>query len=64
MQIKGQLSNLNKSNQTLTEYMQNIKSRANELVIMNAPVNNEDLIVKILNGLRDEFKDLEVAIQA
>ena len=64
MQIKGQLSNLNKSNQTLTEYMQNIKSRANELVIMNAPVNNEDLIVKILNGLRDGFKDLEVAIQA
>lgn len=64
MQIKGQLSNLNKSNQTLTEYMQNIKSRANELVIMNAPVNNEDLIVKILNGLRDEFKDLEFSIKA
>lgn len=64
MQIKGQLSNLNKSNQTLTEYMQNIKSRANELVIMNAPVNNEDPTIKILNGLRDEFKDLEVAIQA
>ena len=64
MQIKGQLSNLNKSNQTLTEYMQNIKSRANEFVIMNAPVNNEDLIVKILNGLRDEFKDLEFSIKA
>lgn len=47
----------------MTEYMQNIKSRVDELATMNAPIDNEDLTIKILNGLGDEFKDLVTTIQ-
>ena len=31
--------------------------------MMNALVNNEDLTIKILNGLQNEFKDLATTIQ-
>ena len=31
---------------------------------MNATVNNEDLTIKMLNGLGNEIKDLVAAIQA
>ena len=48
----------------MIEYMQNIKSQADELATMNAPVNNEDLTIKMLNGLGNEIKDLVAAIQA
>ena len=47
----------------MIEYMQNIKSRVDELATMNAPIDNEDLTIKILNGLGDEFKDLVTTIQ-
>ncbi|KAL6334609.1 hypothetical protein AAG906_019244 [Vitis piasezkii] len=48
MQIKGQLANLYKGSQRVIEYMQQIKSRSDELAMMDAPINSEDLTIKIL----------------
>ncbi|KAI9161493.1 hypothetical protein LWI28_017973 [Acer negundo] len=64
MRLKGILTNISKGTQSITEYMQHAKSIANELAMLDAPENPEDLTVKILNGLGDEFKDTSSAVRA
>ena len=44
--------------------MQHVKSVADELAMLDAPENCEDLTVKILNGLGDEFKDISSTVHA
>ena len=41
-----------------------MKCRANELAILGAPMNQDDLIDKILDGLRDDYKKLIRIVQA
>ena len=41
-----------------------MKARADELAILGAPMDEDDLMEKILNGLGDEYKELVRAIQA
>lgn len=44
--------------------MQHAKSVADELVMLDTQENLEDLTVKILNSLGDEFKDISTAVRA
>ncbi|KAK0599109.1 hypothetical protein LWI29_002433 [Acer saccharum] len=64
MHLKGVLTNISKGSQSITEFLQHAKSIADELAMLDAPENSEDLTVKILNGLGDEFKDISAAIRA
>ena len=64
MHLKSVLTNVTKGTQTITEYMQHVKSVADELAMLDAPENSEDLTVKILNGLGDEFRDISSAVRA
>ena len=63
-QVKNQMKNLTKGSQTVTEFLQLVKCRADELPILGAPMNEDDLIDKILDGLRDEYKEIIRAVQA
>ena len=49
---------------TLTNFLHSIKARANELAILGAPMEEEDLTKKILDGLGDVYKELVCAVQA
>ncbi|KAK0583603.1 hypothetical protein LWI29_000031 [Acer saccharum] len=64
MHLKGMLTNITKGAQSITEYMQHAKSIADELAMLDTPENSEDLTVKILNGLGDEFKDISSVVRA
>ncbi|KAI9186972.1 hypothetical protein LWI28_022943 [Acer negundo] len=64
MHLKGVLTNITKGTQSITKYMQQAKSVADELAMLDAPENPEDLTVKILNGLGDEFKDISSVVRA
>ena len=64
MHLKGVLTNITKGTQSITEYMQHAKSIIDELTMLDAPENSEDLTVKFLNGLGDEFKDISLAVHA
>nr|TKS00168.1 hypothetical protein D5086_0000183810 [Populus alba] len=48
----------------VSEFLQTIKGRADELAILEAPVDAEDLSDKILEGLGDDYKELTRAVQA
>nr|TKR79272.1 hypothetical protein D5086_0000273310 [Populus alba] len=63
-QVKNRVKNPTKGTLNITEFLHSIKARADKLVILDAPVDPEDLTDKILDGLGDEYKELVQAIQA
>ncbi|KAK3212255.1 hypothetical protein Dsin_016961 [Dipteronia sinensis] len=59
MHLKSVLTNVTKG----TQSMQHAKSIADELATLDAQENPEDLTVKILNGLGNEFKDISSTVR-
>ena len=56
--IKEQLKQTSKGSQMIFDYMQAIKLRADELAALGKPINHEDLIEKILEGLDDDYQPI------
>ena len=54
--IKEQIKHGTKGTTTISEYMQFIKARANELMSLNKLMDHEDLLDKILDGLESEYQ--------
>ncbi|KAK5845272.1 hypothetical protein PVK06_001441 [Gossypium arboreum] len=52
-QIKDNLKNISKGSQSVTDYMQAIKVKANKLATLGKPLDHEDLIEKVLDYLDD-----------
>ncbi|KAL5816439.1 hypothetical protein ACOSQ3_024817 [Xanthoceras sorbifolium] len=48
----------------ITNFIHSIKARADELAILGAPMDQEDLTEKILDGLGDDYKKLVRSVQA
>ena len=54
--VKKSLTKLIKDNMIYAEFMQIVKTIADELVL----VEDDDLVIVVLNGLREEFKEINV----
>ena len=63
-QVKANLKSLTKGTLNITEFLQLVKGKAEELAVLGAPVDNEDLTDKILEELGDDYKELVRAVQA
>jgi hypothetical protein len=63
-QTKSQLKMLTKGSDSVTAFLQSIKAKADELALLGAPLDAEDLTDKILDGLGDEYRELTRAVQA
>ncbi|RVW75651.1 Retrovirus-related Pol polyprotein from transposon RE1 [Vitis vinifera] len=63
-QLKEQLKRCTNGSKSISEYMQAIKTRADELALLGKPVDDEDLIDRVLEGLSDEYKSIIDAINA
>ncbi|KAA8537036.1 hypothetical protein F0562_029514 [Nyssa sinensis] len=63
-QVKGHLKNPTKSSQSITDFLQSVKARADELALLGVPMDDDDLTEKILDGLGSDYKDLVHAIHA
>lgn len=48
----------------ITDFLQSIKAHTDELAILGAPIGEEDLTEKILDELRDNYKELVHVIKA
>jgi hypothetical protein len=63
--VKNQLKQITKGSMGVSEFLQTIKARADELAILGAAVDDhEDLSERILEGLGDDYKELARAVQA
>ena len=63
-QLKEQLKRCTKGSKSISEYMQVIKTHADELALLGKPVDDEDLIDRVLEGRSDEYKSVINAINA
>lgn len=63
-QIKDNLKNISKGSQSVTDYMQAIKTKADELATLGKPLDHEDLIEKVLDGLDDTFQSVIDAVNS
>ena len=63
-QIKNQLKHPSKGSQSITEFLHSVKATADELAILGAPMDPEDLTDTILDGLDEDYKELVRAVQA
>uniref|UniRef100_A0A803PJW7 GAG-pre-integrase domain-containing protein n=1 Tax=Cannabis sativa TaxID=3483 RepID=A0A803PJW7_CANSA len=62
LQLKCQLTNLQKGNLSISDYVDKIKSVCDSLAIAGYPVHDFDLILHLLNGLGPEFHSVESSI--
>ena len=62
-QVKTQLKKLTKGSESVSEFMQNIKAPSDEVALLGAPLDAEDLIEKV-DSLGDDYKELVRAVQA
>ncbi|PNX95843.1 hypothetical protein L195_g019040, partial [Trifolium pratense] len=63
MHLKERLSRLNKGASPVSEYLNNVKAIADELAIINSPLDDIDLVIHTLNGKNESHRnerDLEV----
>ena len=63
-QAKSQLKLITKGYDSITAFLQSIKAKTDELALLGAPLDAEDLTEKILDGLGDEYKELTRVVQA
>lgn len=55
-QLKTQLKNYTKGSKTINDYLQGITTRLDQLAILGKPMDHEDAIELILEGLPEEYK--------
>ncbi|KAF5454886.1 hypothetical protein F2P56_024519 [Juglans regia] len=63
MQLKEDLTLLQRGSRPITEYLHSVKSIADELALIDTPMTNDDLMLYILNGLGLEFREIVVPIR-
>lgn len=56
--------NTAKGSLTITKFMQTIKTRADDLALLGAPIDEEEITDKILDSLSDDYKELVCVVQA
>ena len=54
---------MSRGTSSVTNYLRSIKSVANELALIGAPLDNLNLVMHTLNGIGSDYKEITVAIR-
>jgi hypothetical protein len=63
MQLKEDLTLIQRGSRTVSEFLHAVKMIADELSLIDAPVSDDDLTLYVLNGLDCEFRDMVAPIR-
>lgn len=63
MQLKETLTLSKRGDLSISDYLQSIKSAADQLVLINSALSNDDLTLHILNSLGPDFCDIVAPIR-
>ncbi|XP_028095425.1 putative protein TPRXL [Camellia sinensis] len=63
-QLKNKLQSLSKKSQPMEAYLQQFKDISDQIALVTTPIDDEDLILLVLNGLPDEYNSFKTAIRA
>jgi hypothetical protein len=63
MQLKEDLTLIQRGTRTVTEFLYSIKSIADELALIDAPLSADDITLYVLNGLGPEYREMVAPIR-
>ncbi|MCH95500.1 hypothetical protein A2U01_0016479 [Trifolium medium] len=63
MHLKERLSRFDKGTSPIPVYLQGIKAIADELALINSPLDDVDLVIHTLNGLGSEYREITAALR-
>ncbi|KAL6346985.1 hypothetical protein AAG906_012236 [Vitis piasezkii] len=58
MQLKEDLTLMQRGNRSITEYLHSVKTIAGELALIDAPLSQDDITLYVLHGLGSDFRDI------
>ena len=58
LSLHDSLMKVKKNSQSIVEYMQSIKKITDDLTLVRYPLNDDELVIHVLNGLGSEYKEL------
>lgn len=61
--LKEKLSRSNKGSKFVSEYLHGIKAIADELAIINSPLDDDDLVIHTMNVLGAEYKEVSASVR-
>ena len=61
--LHDSLMKIKRDSQTIDEYMQSVEKISNYLALIDYPLNDDELVVHVLNGLGSELKDKSVSFE-
>ena len=64
MQLKEELTLIQRGTRSITEYLHAMKALVDEITIIDHPISDDDLTLYVLNGLGQDFWEIAVPIQA
>jgi hypothetical protein len=64
MQLKEDLTLIQKGNRSIQEYLHAVKALADEIALIDHPIFDDDLTLYILHGLGSDFKEIAAPIRA
>ena len=64
MQLKEDLTLIQKGNRSIQEYLHAVKALANEIALIDHPISDDDLTLYILHGLGFDFREIAAPIRA
>ncbi|XP_060974741.1 uncharacterized protein LOC133039801 [Cannabis sativa] len=62
LQLKGQFSHFQKGTMSIFEYIEKVQSIFDALTVVGSPVQDQDLVLKVLNGLGPNFDSIVFGI--
>jgi len=63
MSLKERLSTVKKGTSSVHEYLRSIRTIADELALINHPIDDMDLVIAALNGLGPSFREFTASIR-
>ncbi|RVW72763.1 Retrovirus-related Pol polyprotein from transposon RE1 [Vitis vinifera] len=64
MQLKEDLTLMQRGNRSITEYLHSVKTIADELALIDALLSQDDITLYVLHGLGSDFRDIVAPIRA
>ena len=64
MQLKEEITLIQRGNRSITEYLHAVKTLADEIATIDNSISDDDLTLYVLNGLGSEFQEIVAPIRA
>lgn len=64
MTLKAELGSAQIKDTSITDFLHTLKSKADELALIDTPMSDDDFTICVINGLGPKYRDIVASIRA